>query len=65
MGLDAFKNKINDVLGDEKQTDDALERAERFINDKTGGKHADKVDKGREFIDGKVGDERGPDRPRP
>lgn len=62
MGFDAFRDKItekaNDVLGDEKQTDDALERAETFVNDKTGDKYADKVEQGRDFIDGKVGDER-------
>ncbi|WP_156253189.1 antitoxin [Pseudactinotalea terrae] len=62
MGFDAFKDKIsekvNDVLGDEEQTDNALDRAEGFVNDKTGDKYADKVDQGRDFIDGKIGDER-------
>ena len=58
MGFDAFKNKINDVLGDEQQTDKALDQATNFVNDKTGGKYADKVEQGRDFVDGKVGDDR-------
>lgn len=58
MGFDAFKDKVNDALKDEKQTDDALDKAAGFIDEKTGGQHADKVQQGRDFLDGKVGDER-------
>lgn len=58
MGFDAFKDKVNDVLKDEKKTDDALDKAAGFIDEKTGGQHADKVQQGRDFLDGKVGDER-------
>ena len=62
MGFDAFKDKVaekvNDVLGNEEQTDATLDRAEAFVNEKTGDKYADKVEQGRDFIDGKVGDER-------
>lgn len=57
MGFDAFKDKVNDVLGNEEQTDDALEKAADFANEKTGGKYADQVEQGRDFVDGKVGDE--------
>lgn len=58
MGFDAFKDKVNDVLGDEQQTDDAIEKAKDFANDKTGGTYADQVEQGGDFVDGKVGDER-------
>ncbi|UFU02699.1 antitoxin [Ruania suaedae] len=58
-GFDELKRKAQHALGDEQKTDDALNRAARFVNDKTGGKHADKVEKGREFLDDKVGEEQG------
>lgn len=58
MGFDAFKDKVNDVLGNEQQTDDAIEKAKDFANDKTGGKYADQVEQGGDFADGKVGEER-------
>lgn len=57
MGFDAFKDKVSEVLGDEQQTDSALEKAEDFVNDKTGDKYVDQVQQGRDFVDGKVGDE--------
>ncbi|MFV0254279.1 MAG: antitoxin [Beutenbergiaceae bacterium] len=57
MGFDAFKDKVTDALGDEERSDSILDKAEEFINDKTDGKYADKVEQGRDFIDGKVGDE--------
>jgi len=58
MGFDAFKDKINDVIGDEKQTDDAIAKAKDFANDKTGGKYADQVEQGGDFADGKLGDDK-------
>lgn len=58
MGFDAFKDKVNDALGDEQRSDDAVERAKDFADDKTGGKYADKVEQGGDFVDGKVGEER-------
>ncbi|WP_420115086.1 antitoxin [Pseudactinotalea sp.] len=62
MGFDAFKDKVsqkvNEVVGNEEQTDNALDQAQKFVNEKTGDKYADKVEQGRDFIDGKVGDER-------
>ena len=62
MGFDAFKDKVtetvSDVLGNEQQTDAALDKAEELVNDKTDNKFSDKVEQGRDFIDGKVGDER-------
>lgn len=59
MGFDEIKKKVSDVLGDEKTTDDALDKGADFINSKTGGKYADKVKQGRDAADGKVGDEFG------
>jgi hypothetical protein len=58
MGFDELKKKASELLGNEEKTDDALDRAARFANEKTGGKYEDKVQQGRDFADGKVGDER-------
>lgn len=58
MGFDAFKDKVSQAAGNEEQSDSMLDKAEDFINEKTGNKYADKVAQGRDFIDGKVGDER-------
>lgn len=60
MAFDSIKKKISETLGDEKKTDAALDRAARFVSEKTGGKHDDKIAKGRDFVDGKVGDETRP-----
>ncbi|TDE99087.1 antitoxin [Occultella glacieicola] len=57
MGFDELKKKAGELLGNEERTDSALDRAADFANDKTGGKYADKVQQGRDFADGKVGDE--------
>ncbi|QOR70276.1 antitoxin [Ruania alkalisoli] len=58
VGFDDLKNKASEVLKDEEKTDQGLDAASDFINDKTGGQHADKIEQGRDFLDGKVGDER-------
>lgn len=57
MAFDSIKKKVTDVLGDEQKTDSALDRAEQFVSEKTGGKHDDKITKARDFVDDKVGDE--------
>ncbi|MFV0426189.1 MAG: antitoxin [Beutenbergiaceae bacterium] len=58
MGFDEIKDKVTGALGDEEKSDSLLDKAEDLINDKTGGKFADQVGKGRDFIDGQVGDEK-------
>jgi len=58
MGFDAFKDKVNDILGDEQRSDDALDKAADFANEKTGDKFADHVEQGRDMADGKLGEER-------
>ena len=53
-------DKAKDALGSEKGekgSDAALDRASDMADDKTGGKHADKVDKARDAADKKVGNE--------
>ena len=40
-----FLDKAKDAIqGKEKQIDDAIDKAADVIDDKTGGKHADKID---------------------
>lgn|SRR5690625_4035781 len=58
MGLDEIKKKVTKALSDEEGTDAHLDKGADAINRRTGNKHADKVSKAREFLDGKVGDER-------
>ncbi|MEE6281842.1 antitoxin [Georgenia sunbinii] len=53
-------DKAKEALGGEKgeqHSDDALDRASGLADDKTGGKHADKVEKGRDAADKKIGNE--------
>ncbi|WP_324649326.1 antitoxin [Georgenia sp. H159] len=53
-------DKAKDALGGEKgeqHSDDALDRASDFADDKTGGKHADKIDQGRDAADKRIGNE--------
>lgn len=63
MGMfDEIKNKAADALkqhGDkvEGATDSALDKAAGAIDDKTGGKFSGQVEQGRDFIDGKIGEE--------
>lgn len=57
MAFDSFKDKVSEALGNEEQTDSAIDKAADFANEKTGDKYADQVEQGRDFIDGKVGDE--------
>ncbi|MCB1040447.1 MAG: antitoxin [Acidimicrobiales bacterium] len=40
-----FLDKAKDAIqGKEKQIDDAIDKAADVIDDKTGGKHSDKID---------------------
>lgn len=56
MGLGDMVNKGKEALGNEEQTDSALDKGADFAKDKAGD-HGDKVDSARDAIDGKVGDE--------
>lgn len=66
MGLGDMINKGKDALskmtGDEQKSDDLLDKAQNFANDKVKG-HEDKVQKARDAIDDKVGDERSGTKP--
>ena len=55
-GFDELKKKAAEVLGNEEQTDGALDKAANFLSEKTGGQHDDKIEKGRNFLDDKLGD---------
>lgn len=64
MGVfDNIKNKATDLARDnadkvEQATDVALDKAADIANEKTGGKYADQVQKGRDVADGQIGQER-------
>ena len=56
--FDELRNKAADALGDEEKTDGALDKAANFLREKTGGQHDDKIQKGRDFLDDKLGEGR-------
>jgi ABC-type transporter Mla subunit MlaD len=44
--LKGVKSKAADVVEDnEEKIEDAIDKAADFVDDKTGGKHTDKIDK--------------------
>ena len=57
MALDDLINKGKDMLNDEQKTDQLLDAAADTANKATGEKFADQVKQGRDFLDGKLGDE--------
>ncbi|AOP53010.1 MAG: antitoxin [Brevibacterium aurantiacum] len=60
MGLDDLTNKAKDAVNSEKGeefSDQGLDKATDFANDKTGGKFEDQINQGRDGVDGKLGNE--------
>ncbi|MDU0968409.1 MAG: Rv0909 family putative TA system antitoxin [Actinomycetaceae bacterium] len=55
MGLDDLKNKAKDALGNEENTDKALDAAAGKAKDATGGKYDDQIDKARDEADKRLG----------
>lgn len=56
-GFDELKKKATEALQNEEKTDGALDKGASFLDEKTGGKYSEKIQKGREKLDGKLGDE--------
>lgn len=57
MGIGDFVDKAKDLAAEnEDQVDDAIDKAGDVIDEKTGGKYSDQVDKGQEaakdFVEG-------------
>ncbi len=57
MGIGDKAKDFMDSDKGEKATDSGLDRASDMADDKTGGKHADKIDKARDAGDQKLGNE--------
>lgn len=60
MGLDDLTNKAKDAMSSDKGeelSDQGLDKATDFANDKTGGKFDDQINKGRDGVDGKLGND--------
>ncbi|SMX67165.1 MULTISPECIES: antitoxin [unclassified Brevibacterium] len=60
MGLDDLTNKAKDAMNSDKGeefSDKGLDKATDFANDKTGGKFDDQINKGRDGVDGKIGND--------
>ena len=59
MGFDELKAKAQaamDSAKDEKSTDDAIERAGDFLDQKTGSAHKERIDTAQEFADKHLGE---------
>lgn len=60
MGLDDLTNKAKDAMNSDKGeefSDQGLDKATDFANDKTGGKFEDQINKGRDGADGALGND--------
>jgi hypothetical protein len=55
MGLDELKDKVAGSGLQEKVSDAGIEKAGDAVDAKTGGDHADKIDKGQQIADQKIG----------
>jgi hypothetical protein len=51
---DKAKNALNTEQG-EQRSDQALDKAEQFVDDKTGGKYDQQTDKARDLADQRIG----------
>ncbi len=58
MGI--FDKAKDAAKGHEAQVDQGIEKAGDAVDQRTGGKHADKVDKAQTAADQRLGDEAGP-----
>jgi hypothetical protein len=57
MGIGGLGDKAQDALGNEKVSDQALDKGEQFADDKTGGKYDAQTDKAGDMADQRLGDE--------
>ena len=60
MGLEDLTNKAKDAVNSDKGeefSDQGLDKATDFANDKTGGKFEDQINQGRDGVDGKLGND--------
>ena len=55
MGLDDLKNQAAESGMQEKVSDAAIDKAGDAADAKTGGKHAEQIDKGQQIADQKIG----------
>ena len=54
--MDKGKDALSNKLGDEQQTDQALDKGQDMAGDRLGG-HEDKIQKGRDALDDRVGEQ--------
>ena len=55
MGIGGLGDKAQDALGNEKVTDQALDKGEDFADDKTGGRYDEQTDKAGDLADQRIG----------
>ena len=55
MGIGGLGDKAQDALGNENASDQALDKAEQFADDKTGGKFDQQTDKAGDLADQRIG----------
>jgi hypothetical protein len=59
MDTGGLGDKAKDALGNEKVSDQALEKGEQVADDRTGGKYDAQTDKAGDMADQRLGDEGG------
>ena len=67
MNFGELGKKAKDFLDTEegeKKSDAALDKAAEFLDERTGGKHAEQIAKGRDFADEHIGPKDGGEHPR-
>ena len=59
MGTGGLGDKAQDALGNEKLSDQALDKGEQLADEKTGGKYDQQTDKAGDMGDQRLGNEGG------
>lgn len=54
--FDNLKDQAGKLLGNEGQTDQAIQAVGNAIDERTGGQYADKIDQAQQALDDRVGD---------
>jgi hypothetical protein len=60
MGIGGFEDKAKDFLDSdqgEQRSDQALDKAEQFADEKAGGRYDKQIDKGRDLADEHIGED--------
>jgi antitoxin protein of toxin-antitoxin system len=64
MGIGDDMDKIKNAAGEHsEQVDQGLDKASEFVDEKTGNKYGDQIDKARDQVEQGLGQQEQPDQP--